>query len=102
MGESAGTQHRVIQRVERTEAHCEVNESPRLERSSGERFGPGARVNPLRIVWADGRRALQPGQTALQFPLEPERAPHGEIDEGVNRIEFDTARREAPRQRDFA
>src|ERR1700722_6811232 len=101
MGEGASTQHRVIQWIEGAEAHCELDEPACFQGSPRYGFGPGARINPLRIVWADGGSALEPPEAALQVAFEPECAAHGEIDERVDRVELAAARREPASQCDF-
>src|SRR5580698_1041239 len=102
MGEGTSAQHRVVQWIEGAQAHCEVDELARFRGAPRYGFGPGARINPLRIVRADGGRALEPPEAALQVAVEPECAAHGEIDEWVHRIELDATRREPVSQCDFA
>ena len=73
-------------------AHCcilEVDVLTAFEIPPGQRFRPTTGIDALRVVRAQGRRSLEPGQTALEVGLEPKGAAHREVDEGIEGIEIE-------------
>src|SRR5580658_8900278 len=90
-----------MQRIQRAEAHREIDKSAAIEASPRQGLSPGTCVDTLRIVRTDGSRAFEPNQAAFQVALQPEGAAHREINEWIDWIEFKAARSEAPRQRDL-
>src|SRR5580704_15329101 len=99
--EGSRPQHRIVQWVERAQLHCQIDVSPTLRGSSHQRFTPRSRVDALRIVWTNARRALEPDQARVQVTVKPEGPTHGEVDKRIHRIEFEPAFREATRLGNF-
>jgi len=60
-----------------------------IQRIAGYRFGPGARVDALRVVRAQRRRTFEPRQGAVEITFQPEAASHRKIDERIERVYVD-------------
>ena len=100
--EGPRAEHRVVERIDRAQAHREIDVRAPLEFATCQRLGPAAGVNALRVVRADRRRALEPAEAALEVTLQPERAPHREVHERVERVELEAALGAAAGERHLA
>lgn len=97
MGECARRPHRVVQWIQWTQAHGQISMRAAFLSSVSQLFRPGARIDSLGIVRADRRRPFESAETCFQISLEPVGAPHGEVDERIQWIEFHASLGEASR-----
>ena len=71
----------------------------RIECRTGHRFGPGLGVQALGVVRAQRGGSFKPAVGSIEVRFEPVGAAHGEVDEGVQRIEIDPPLCALPRLR---
>jgi len=89
--EGAGAQLGVVERVERAQAHGEVQPLQRRGAIAGQGVREAARVDALGVAGAHLDGAVEPRAPAVRVAREPERPAHGEVHEGVQRVQLDAA-----------